>query len=410
MSDRTILHIDMNNFYASVECLYNPEIRNIPMVVGGDVEKRHGIVLSKNNIAKKFGIKTGEVIWQAKQKCPNLVSVKPNFERYLKFSEMARNIYNEYTDQVESFGLDECWLDVTRSSIFGNGIEIAEEIRKRIKHELGITASIGVSFNKIFAKLGSDYKKPDAITIINKENFKNIVWSLPASDLLYVGKATQKKFINYNIKTIGDLANADIKFLKESLGKWGIVLWSFANGLDDSEVSKNTYTSQIKSIGNGTTTPVDLLNDEDVKITLCPLCESVAKRLKKAGLKAKTVQIEVRDCNFESYSKQGKLKNPSNISGEIYELSFKLYRESYKKDKGIRHLGVRGTDLISEEDIQLDIFSNETKRENLERLDLAVDNLRDRFGYFIVLKAMCLNHKLSGLNPETHVIHPVSYF
>ena len=410
MTDRSILHVDMNNFYASVECLYNPDIRNFPVIVGGDAEKRHGIVLAKNNIAKKFGVKTGETIWQAREKCPHLINVKPNFERYLKFSSMAREIYDEYTDQVESFGLDECWLDVSGSFIFGNGIKIAEQIRARIKRELGITASIGVSFNKIFSKLGSDYKKPDAITIINRENFKSIVWPLAVENLLYVGRETKKKFINYNIKTIGDLANTNIKFLKDNLGKWGLILWHFANGLDNSIVTQNTYTSQIKSIGNGTTTPVDLMSDEDVKITLCPLCENVAKRLKKAGLKARTIQTDIRSNDFQSYSKQGKLKSPGNISQEIYELSFKLYKDSYRRDRGIRYIGVRGTDLVTNGNTQLDIFSNETKRENLERLDIAMDNLRERFGYSVISRAMYLNNKLSELNPEMHTIHPVSYF
>ena len=235
--DRVILHCDMNSFYASVECLYNPSIRNKPVAVGGSVEKRNGIILAKNDVAKRFGVKTGDALWQARQKCPNLVIVPPDFKKYIKLSRLAVEIYNSYTNLVEGFGLDECWLDVTGSThLFGSGEEIAEAIRQRVKTELGITCSIGVSFNKIFAKLGSDMKKPDAITVITKDNYKSTVWPLPVEDLLFVGRATKQKLNRYGIKTIGDLACSNLSFLETLLGKWGSYLWGYANGLDASTV------------------------------------------------------------------------------------------------------------------------------------------------------------------------------
>ena len=220
--NRTILHSDMNNFYASVECLYNPKLRGKPLAVGGDAEARHGIILAKNYEAKRFGVQTGEALWQAKQKCRELIIVEPHYDKYIRFSQMAREIYGEYTDQVESFGLDECWLDVTGSEkLFGTGRQIADQIRERIKFELGITASVGVSFNKVFAKLGSDMKKPDATTVIPPDSFREKVWPLPVNELLYVGRATHRKLHTYGVNTIGDLAKADVNFLKLVFGKVG---------------------------------------------------------------------------------------------------------------------------------------------------------------------------------------------
>ena len=228
---RTILHCDMNNFYASVECFLDPKLKPFPVAVCGDVEERHGIVLAKNYKAKGDGVSTGEAIWQAKQKCPGLVVVPPHYEEYMKFSKAAREIYEHYTDQVEPFGMDECWLDVTGSTrIMGNGEKIANEIRERIKFELGLTISAGVSFNKIFAKLGSDMKKPDAVTVIPQDNFKNIVWNLPASDMLGVGRATERKLASSGIRTIGQIAEFPCEYLQRKLGKCGVDLWRFANG------------------------------------------------------------------------------------------------------------------------------------------------------------------------------------
>ena len=293
--DRIILHSDCNCFYASVEMLHHPELAGKPLAVGGDPEARHGIVLTANYIAKRMGVKTGMALWQARQACPDLVFVPPRMDLYLRFSRMAREIYLEYTDQVENFGCDEAWLAVERSrSIKGDGMTIAREISDRIKQELGITVSIGVSWNKIFAKLGSDYKKPDAITEISRENYKEIVWPLPASDLLYVGRSTERKLSRVGIHTIGELACAEPAHLQSFLGKMGLVLSAFANGLDDSPVSEDGYHAPVKSIGNSTTTPRDLTTDTDVKIILMALSESVAARLRRNGFCAGVVEISIR--------------------------------------------------------------------------------------------------------------------
>ena len=284
--DRIILHSDCNCFYASVEMLHHPELAGKPLAVGGDPEARHGIVLTANYIAKRMGVKTGMALWQARQACPDLVFVPPRMDLYLRFSRMAREIYLEYTDQVENFGCDEAWLAVERSrSIKGDGMTIAREISDRIKQELGITVSIGVSWNKIFAKLGSDYKKPDAITEISRENYKEIVWPLPASDLLYVGRSTERKLSRVGIHTIGELACAEPAHLQSFLGKMGLVLSAFANGLDDSPVSEDGYHAP---------TPRDLTTDTDVKIILMALSESVAARLRKNGFCAGVVEISIR--------------------------------------------------------------------------------------------------------------------
>ena len=343
---RTILHADMNNFYASVECLYDPAIRNQPVAVCGSIENRHGIVLAKNNLAKKFGIKTGDVIWQAKQKCPKLVVVSPNYDRYLQFSQVAREIYLDYTDQVESFGLDECWLDVSGSThMFGTGQKIADEIRARIKAELGVTASVGVSWNKIFAKLGSDMKKPDATTVITPQNYKHKVWPLAVTELLYVGRSTGKTLYKYGIKTIGELANTENTILKKILGINGVKLWAFANGLDNSPVTNVDTKPIIKSVGNSTTTPRDLTSDDDVKIVLYMLCESVAERLRELQTQCATVQISIRDYTLFAYERQQKLVYPTNLSDELFAAAFSLYQQHHVTGQAIRSLGVRACQL-----------------------------------------------------------------
>lgn len=265
LGERTILHSDMNCFYASVEMMLDPSLRGKAVAVCGSTENRHGIVLAKSELAKKAGVKTGMVNWEARQRCPDLIMVKPQYEQYLKYSELARNIYQRYTDQVEPYGMDECWLDVGGSrSVCGSGMEIAESIRQTVKEELGLTVSIGVSFNKMFAKLGSDMKKPDAITEIRKATFKEKIWPLPASDLLFVGRATTAKLEQYGITTIGGIANADPQFLKRLLGVNGLGLWWSATGLDDTPVMHKDFVSPIKSVGHGITSTADLENDAGV--------------------------------------------------------------------------------------------------------------------------------------------------
>ena len=411
--ERTILHSDMNCFYASVEMLHHPELAGKPLAVGGDPEARHGIVLTANYIAKKSGVKTGMALWQAKQVCPKIIFVPPRMDLYLRFSRMAQEIYSEYTDLREPFGIDESWLDVSAStSIKGDGMKMANEISKRIKHELGVTVSIGVSWNKIFAKLGSDYKKPDAITEFSRENYKNLAWNLPAGDLIYVGRSTNKKLQTLGIKTIGELANTEPAILESRLGKMGLVLHTFANGWDETPVCVEGYQAPIKSIGNSTTTPRDLVNDLDVKIILMALSESVSSRLRENGFQCKVVEISIRDNELYHFSRQCKLKRPTNITDEIVQAAYRLFKDNYRWEHPIRSLGVRGCDLVSDDmPYQLDLFISEQKREKLEKMDQVVDEIRARFGYQSIQRAFVYQDKLlAQLNAREHTVHPQGYF
>ena len=411
--ERIILHSDLNNFYASVECLYRPELRGKPVAVAGDVEKRHGIILAKNELAKKYCVSTGEPLWMAKQKCPDIIFVPPHYDLYLEYSKQARKIYTDYSDYVESYGLDECWLDVsTLIKNIAGGAEVADEIRGRIKSELGITASVGVSFNKIFAKLGSDYKKPDATTVISKDNFKQIAWPLPASDLLFVGPATKKKLAKYGIDTIGELANTDPQFLRRLLGKNGYMLWMFANGLDSSPVTNISYIPPVKSIGNSTTTPRDLVSDHDVKIILYILCESVAARLREQNLKCHTVQIFLRDSTLQSFERQMPLSFPTTSSNALFDAAFLLYKRHHIPGTALRSVGVRAQKLIQVRHEQLSFMPDYQKVQEHEQLEQVIDRLRERFGFYSIQRAVMLTDpELSKLNPKgDHVIFPERFF
>lgn len=406
---RCVLHIDCNKFYASVECLYRPELRDKPMAVGGDPENRHGIILTKNEIASKYGLTVGEPLWKARQKCPDLVVVPPNYPLYLRFSALARKIYEDYSEFIEPFGLDECWLDVTGSE--KSGEEIAHEIRKRVKSQLGITVSVGVSFNKVFAKLGSDYRKPDAVTVIDESNYKDIAWSLPCGDLLMVGRSAQKKLNAYGINTIGDLADTDVAVLKSLFGKNGEMLHSFANGTECSPVRHKDEISDVKSVGNSTTAPRDLVNEEDVKTVFRVLCESVSTRLREKGLKGRVVTIYVRDKELSSFSRQMKIPANTDISTEIFYYAMKLFCTNYFWNKPIRSLGVSVSDFdVAYE--QFDFEKTVENREKQERLETAVDSLRRRFGNYCIGRACQLKDtELSKFNPhEEHIIHPVGFF
>lgn len=410
---RTILHSDMNNCYASIELLHHPELRGKPLAVGGDPEARHGIVLAKDQLAKKAGVQTGMALWQAKQVCPDIVFVPPRMDLYLRFSRLAHEIYADYTDMQEPFGVDESWLDVTDScTLKGDGFQIANQISNRIKRELGITVSIGVSWNKIFAKLGSDYKKPDAITVISKENYKDIVWKLPASDLLYVGRSTEKKLRTLGIFTIGQLAQADPKLLKSVFGKMGLVLSLFANGEDQTPVNRENIHAPIKSIGNSTTTPRDLETYEDVAIITYALSESVSARLRENNFACNVVEISVRDNELYSFTRQKKISNPTDITNEIAETALELFRENYKWEKPIRSIGVRASDLTNPcYATQLSFFVDEAYRDKLRRADRTVDEIRRRFGYKSIQRGlMYCDRVLSDVNAkEDHTVHPHGY-
>ena len=408
---RTVLHSDLNNFYASVECALNPDLRKYPIAVCGDPEARHGIVLAKSETAKKCGVKTGEAIWQARQKCGNLKVIPPHFSEYLRYSQAVRNIYLDYTDQVEPFGLDEAWLDVTGSAILGDGESIANELRARVKRELDVTVSVGVSFNKVFAKLGSDMKKPDAITVITSDNFRKKVWPLPVSDLLYVGPATTRKLARRNVFTIGQLANTPPEVLQSAMGKVGLMIWQYANGLENSPVAVYGSSVPVKSVGNSTTTPRDLLNDDDARITLYLLSESVAERLREQGLKAQEISVSVRSNDLSVMGFQTRLPQRSNLSGEIADCAWRLFRAHYHWPRPVRSLGVSAGDLSLVTEPEQLAFFDDPERARREALEAAIVSLHQRFGRRCVRRGMqLLDADLAAVDPKAeHVIHPVSW-
>lgn len=410
---RVILHSDMNSCYASIEHLYHPELAGKPLAVGGDPEARHGIVLAKDQMAKKAGVKTGMALWQARQVCPDIIFIPPHMDRYLRFSRLAHEIYGEYTDLQEPFGIDESWIDVTAStSLKGDGRKIAEEISRRIKSELGITVSIGISWNKIFAKFGSDYKKPDAITEITPDNYKQIVWTRPTGDLLYVGPATKRKLDSHGIHTIDQLAQAGPEYLHSRLGKMGYILSAFVNGEDRTPVSMENTSAPIKSIGNSTTTPRDLVDDTDVQIIIFLLAESVSARLRENHFKGNTVEISVRDNELYHFTRQKKLAMPTDITNEIAAAAMQLFWENYRWNRPIRSVGVRASGLVFEDcPVQLNLFISQEQREKLHRADQAVDEIRRRFGFYSIQRGiMYTDRKLSALNAkEDNTVHPHGY-
>lgn len=397
---RIILHSDMNNFYASVECMLNPALRGKPVAVCGSTEERHGIVLAKNYEAKAYGVQTGEVNWKAKQKCPDLIMVPPHYEHYIKYSKLAREIYARYTDLIEPFGMDECWIDVSGSAaLFGDGVAIANAIRESIKFELGLTVSVGVSFNKIFAKLGSDLKKPDAVTCISKADFKEKIWHLPVSDLLGVGRASQAKLSRCGIKSIGDLANTDPAVLQAKMDSHGLTLWRYANGLDVSAVCAMDYKSPIKSIGHGITARRDLENERDVYCVLTELAFDIGHKLRENGLAASGVSVTVRDCDL--FIKQWQCKLPLSTQSESYlaEQAFALFCRQYSRHKTIRSITLRAIDLVPADlPVQLDFLEDRSRLEKMEAVDKLIDSIRGRFGEASIVKA---NHlTLNVLSPE----------
>ncbi len=411
---RYILHCDLNNFYASVESLFDVSVRNKPLVVVGDVEKRHGIVLAKNAIAKAKGVGTGDTVWEAKQKCgEGLVCKQARLGLYLEVSQLVKAIYREYSDRVESFGIDEAWIDISHLvSTDAEAVKVADNIRSRVIAEVGLTISVGVSFNKVFAKLGSDLKKPNATVLISENNFKEKIWNLPVKELLYVGRATHKKLEKANIRTIGELANTSDKYLSLALGKIGLELKSFASGKDTSEVASITDAEKIKSFGNSTTCPMDLVDNTQVKSVIYVLAESVAERMRHKGYYGITVSLWVKDNALASFERQSSLKTPTNVSTVIAEEAYKLFLEHYDWRLNVRAVGVRISGL-TQGNIQCDIFNNVGKTIKEQKLDVTIEKLRERFGYSIIKRGNIMtNEKLAGLSPreEKHIIHPVGFF
>ena len=402
---RTVLHSDLNNFYASVELLSHPELRGKPVAVAGDVESRHGIVLAKNYEAKSYGVQTAEPLWQAKAKCPDIVFLPPHFDLYEQYSGAAREIYYEYTDMIEPFGLDECWLDVTGSlGLFGDGKSIADSIRRRMKKELGLTVSVGVSFNKVFAKLGSDMKKPDATTVINEDDFREKIWNLPASDLLFVGRQTDKKLKLYGIRTIGDLATTDPYLLKCLFGKNGLSLYDAANGKDVSPVSLYGNSPPPKSIGNSTTPPRDLISENDIDIILYQLCENVSMRMRREGVVCNTVQVSVRYSDLHSLERQMKPDYPNRTARSLYRSAKELMRKHCLCDAPIRSIGVRASDLVRSDFEQMSFSPDIMEIQRAETLEGAVDGLRERFGSPVLRRGIMFTDEILGTNRLSNVV------
>ena len=404
MADRTILHSDLNSFYASVEIRNDPALADQPVAVGGDEQARHGIVLAANQLAKRHGIRTAEALWSARRKCPELVIVRPHFDEYARFSQAVRQIYLDYTSQIEPMSLDEAFLDVTGSrSLFGDGEAIAHTIRRRVKRELGLTVSVGVSFNKIFAKLGSDYKKPDAVTVFSRENYRALVWPQPAANLLYVGRATAKKLAGIGVHTIGDLAAADPAAVHMLLGKMGPMLHAYANGWDRSPVAEYAAREEAKSIGNMVTAPRDICTPRDADLVLWPLCESVAHRLRRHGLCAGSLSLYIRDVQLEVHTRQCQLVPPTWLARELMEHARALLARHYKWKLPIRTLGVSAGELIPADavSLQLDLEGTAEKRDKLERIERAMDGLKDRYGAAAVRRGTeLIDPDLSGFRPH----------
>ena len=397
--DRTILHCDMNSFYASVELLEHPELDGKPVAVCGDPHSRHGIILAKNEEAKKYKVQTAETIWQARRKCPDLILLAAHHYKYEQFSKIINAIYLRYTDLVEPFSIDESWLDVTGSlSKFGmTGKEIADEIRETVKTETGLRQSVGVSFNKIFAKMGSDYKKPDATTVITRENYKDILWPLPARDLIFVGKSTAAKLESLNIRTIGAIAQADPSMLHRVFGKHGDEMYRYANGLEDSPVARYDAAREYKSVGNGITFRRNLQGRGDVRTAVVSLSDRVSVRLRKHGLRASGVKVDIKDPNLRTISRQMQLESSTNSSAELAKAAMDLIDRNWRYTDPIRLITVTGINIsegMPEEQISLFEPVLEEKRKQNEAIDAAMDSIRDKFGKYSIMHGGALGNDI----------------
>ncbi len=393
---RTILHCDCNNFYASVELLEHPELKDKPVAVAGDPEGRHGVILAKNYIAKRLGVQTAETIWQARKKCPDLILLPPHHDKYEAMSRRVNAIYLNYTDQVEAFSVDESWLDVTGSrALFGDGAEIADTLRRRVREELGITISVGVSDNRAWAKMGSDYKKPDATTVIDRESAPEILFPQPVGNLLFVGRASQEQLRRHGILTIGALAACDKALLIRLLGKQGETLWRMANGIDQSPIRRWGDREKIKSIGRGWTFPCDLQDKDAWRAGLSPLCEDVGARLRAHSLRCRTVTLQIRDPGFVTISRQRTLKVPTALTRTIYKEACGILDDCWPEHAPIRMMTVTLSGLISSDEpvaaqiSMLDAPEPDDPRQL--RLEHAIDRLRDRYGKNTVLQARAQN-------------------
>lgn len=390
--EKTILHIDIDNFYASVAILLNSELHDKAVIVCGDAERRHGIVLAKSQKAKIAGIKTGDTIYTSQQKVKDLIIVPPDFQKYTEYSRKVFQIFTQYTPEVESFGLDECWLDVSGcTKLYGDGLQIAQKIKEQIREETGLTVSIGISFSKIFAKIGSDMKKPDGITIITKDNYKKDIWELKASDMLMVGRHTAEKLKKLGIYTIGDLANYNKKELVRRFGKVGENLHIFANGQDTDFVKSYVDLHIPKSVGNGTTTVEDVTNMRDATSVIFALCEVIAFRLRSYQLVAGSVSINIRDKDLKSFSRQSQLDFGSDSSYDIASLALVLLKNNYDfaQNLPLRTITVSVGNLIKKDDfVQESLFEEEISKNR--KLESSIDHLRNKYGFSILQRGITM--------------------
>ncbi len=408
--ERVVLHCDCNSFFASVETVLDPSLRDVPMAVTGSEADRHGIVLAKNELAKAYGIETAETVWSARKKCRDLVTVTPRHRAYAEFSARINAIYARFTDLVEPFSIDESWLDVTASqNLFGGGEEIAETIRKTVKEEIGVTVSIGVSFNKMFAKMGSDYKKPDAITVISRENFRQIVYPMPVGAMMYVGARTARELSLMGIRTIGDLAAASPAFLAARLGKNGEMIHRYALGMDEEPVHPASEREAPKSVGNGMTFRRDLVTTEEIRVGIEALSEEVAARLRAAGLRTCTVSISIKDPNLQTVSRQTPLPHPTDLARELAAEAYRLLVSTWNLGRPIRAITVTAMNLTDGEDggEQISLFSEERDRrhEKNERIENTLDRIRDRFGKDAIATGAVLG---SDFGAEPHKKKPAA--
>lgn len=386
MAERVILHCDLNSFFASVELLDKPTLRDVPVAVCGDPKSRHGIILAKNEPAKKMGVKTAETLWQARKKCPALVLLPPHHRLYEEYSRRVNEIYDRFTDLVEPFGIDESWLDVTGSlHLFGgDGKALADRIRATIREETGLTVSVGVSFNKVFAKLGSDMKKPDATTVIPAEGWQSMVWPLPLGDMLFAGRTATETLRKYGVETVGQLAACDPALPEQLLGKMGLQLWQYANGMDKSPVKPRHAAEPVKSVGNGTTFPQNLVRWEQLRAGLLPLCDSVATRLRQQGLYAGGVSLSIKDASFKTVSRQIRLDTPTHLMRDIHRTAMQLAGQLWKPPTPVRAMTVTALYVTEDGDAfrQLDLLGGaaQERSQRQEKLEGTMDAIRRKYG------------------------------
>ena len=386
MAERVILHCDLNSFFASVELLDKPTLRDVPVAVCGDPKSRHGIILAKNEPAKKMGVKTAETLWQARKKCPALVLLPPHHRLYEEYSRRVNEIYDRFTDLVEPFGIDESWLDVTGSlHLFGgDGKALADRIRAAIREETGLTVSVGVSFNKVFAKLGSDMKKPDATTVIPAEGWQSMVWPLPLGDMLFAGRTATETLRKYGVETVGQLAACDPALPEQLLGKMGLQLWQYANGMDKSPVKPRHAAEPVKSVGNGTTFPQNLVRWEQLRAGLLPLCDSVATRLRQQGLYAGGVSLSIKDASFKTVSRQIRLDAPTHLMRDIHRTAIQLAGQLWKPPTPVRAMTVTALYVTEDGDAfrQLDLLGGaaQERSQRQEKLEGTMDAIRRKYG------------------------------